>query len=146
MSLLEDLNQQIVAEYKSGNSEKRVLLQTLKAALLNKQKELKDKFDDEAAQGVLRVELKQRQEALPQFVSGGREDLANKTKAEIEIIQGMLPATLCEEEITKIAEVKLKGQDDLNFGQAMQAVMSEVKGRADGAVVAKVVRQIVEGK
>jgi len=145
MSLLEDLNQQIIAEYKSGNSEKRVLLQTLKAALLNKQKELKDKFDDTAAQGVLRVELKQRQEALLQFVSGGREDLANKTKAEIEIIQGMLPATLTDEEITKIAEEKLKGQDDLNFGQAMQQVMAELKGRADGAVVAKIVRQIVEG-
>jgi len=145
MNLLDKISQQIVAEYKSGNSEKRVLLQTLKAALLNKQKELKDKFDDTAAQGVLRAELKQRQETLPQFESGGREDLVNKTKTEIEIIKEMLPATLSEEEITKIAQEKLKGQNDLNFGQAMQIVMPEVKGRADGAVVAKVVRQIVEG-
>jgi len=145
MSLLEELNQQIIAEYKSGNSEKRVFLQTLKAALLNKQKELKDKFDDTAAQGVLRIELKQRQETLPQFISGGREDLANKTKTEIKAIQAMLPATLSEEEITKITQEKLEGQTGLNFGQAMQAVMAEVKGRADGATVARVVRKIVEG-
>ncbi len=144
MKILEQINEQIIKEYKGGDADKRVLLQTVKAALLNKAKDKGEKFGDDDEIQVLKTELKQRQEALEQFKSGGREDLVQKTAKEIEIIKTYLPEQLGEAEIEKVVQDKLTSLSDKSFGSVMGAAMAELKGKADGAKVAEIVRKSIE--
>jgi len=138
---IDKINSQIVEDYKSGNSDRRVLLQTLKAALLNRQKELKDGYTEEEEIRVLKNELKQRQEALEQFKSASRDDLVKINQAEIDIISQMLPEQMSEEEIEKIVKEKIASLQDKSFGNAMKETMLELKGRADGKIVAELVKK-----
>jgi len=142
--ILDQLNEQIVKEYKGGDAEKRVLLQTIKAALLNKAKEKGDSYSDQDEIQVLKSELKQREEALEQFKSGQREDLVAKATKEIEIIKQYLPAELTDAEIEKVVKEKINSASDKSFGSIMGAVMAELKGKADGAKVAEIVRRSIE--
>jgi len=89
MLIIDQLNQQILEEYKSGNSEKRVILQTIKAALQKKQIDTGDKYDSATEITVLKGELKQRQEAREQFASAGRNDLVKKADIEIDTLKQM---------------------------------------------------------
>lgn len=139
--IIDKINSQIVEDYKSGNSDRRVLLQTLKAALLNRQKELKDGYTEEEEIRVLKNELKQRQEALEQFKSASRDDLVKINQAEIDIISQMLPEQMSEEEIEKIVKEKIASLQDKSFGNAMKETMLELKGRADGKIVAELVKK-----
>ncbi|MDH4358923.1 MAG: GatB/YqeY domain-containing protein [Candidatus Berkelbacteria bacterium] len=142
--ILDQINEQIIKEYKGGDAEKRVLLQTIKAALLNKSKEKGDSYNNQDEVQVLKSELKQREEALEQFKAGGREDLVSKTTKEIEIIKNYLPEELSETQIEEVVKSKLNDLDDKSFGSVMKAVMAELKGRADGAKVAQIVRKSTE--
>lgn len=139
--IIDSINQQIIEDYKSGNSDHRVLLQTLKASLLNRQKELKDGYSEDEEIKVLKNELKQRQEALEQFKSASRDDLVGKNQAEIDVISGMLPALMSEKDIEKVVEEKISSSSDKSFGNVMKEVMGELKGRADGKIVSELVRK-----
>ncbi len=139
--IIDKINSQIIDDYKSGNSDRRVLLQTLKASLLNRQKELKDGYTKEEEVKVLKNELKQRQEALEQFESAARDDLARKNQAEIDVISQMLPELMSEEEIDKVVREKVASLQDKSFGNAMKETMQELKGRADGKIVSELVKK-----
>ena len=143
MLIIEKLNQQIIEEYKNGNSEKRVILQTLKAALQKKKIDLGDKYDGNAEIGVLKSELKQRQEAKNLFSKGKREDLVKKADAEISILKEMLPEELSDDKITQAVQSVFGSTDDKSFGNLMKLSMGELKGQADGSRVAKIVNQIL---
>ncbi|MDD5464064.1 MAG: GatB/YqeY domain-containing protein, partial [Candidatus Moranbacteria bacterium] len=91
--------------------------------------------------------VKQRQDSIRQFEDGGRSDLAEKEKIELEIIMPYLPAQLSEEAITAIvsdviAQTKAAGVGDL--GKVMGQAMSKMKGEADGNVVREIAKQLLE--
>ena len=142
MSILEELNGRIITEYKGGDPEKRVFLQTLKASLLNKQKEGHGELTPEDEMKVLKTELKNRQEALEQFKSGGREDLVAKNAKEIDELKKMLPAEMPEEELEKIVSEAITESEDKSFGAVMKLAMQKVAGRADGGKVAQIVKKL----
>ena len=139
--IIDEISQKIIQDYKSGNQERRVFLQTIKAALLNKQKDLQGDYTEEEEMKVLKNELKQRQEALEQFKNAGRDDLASVNEREIKMIKEMLPEDMPQAEIDKIVKEKIDSLEDKSFGNAMREVMIELKGRADGKVVSEAVRK-----
>ena len=141
MSILENINKAIIDEYKSGNQERRVLLQTVKAEILAKSKDLKRDLNEEEEIGVLRKEAKIRQESMEQFKQGGREDLVEKARAEVEILSKFLPKEISPEEIDAVVESTISREDDKSFGNIMKKVMAELKGKADGAIVAAEVKK-----
>jgi hypothetical protein len=118
---------------------------------------------EEEVMGVLKREVKQRQDAITDYKKGGREDLAKKEKDEIVILQKYLPAAMSEEKVRTIVEKVMQelqitpvkrdpsspaaSQDDAlrHFGKVMKAVMAESKGRADGAMVSKMVKELLAG-
>jgi hypothetical protein len=143
VKILKWLNEEIIKEYKAGNKIRRVFLQTIKAALLNRAKETGGEISDEDEIKVLKSELKQRQEALEQYRAGNRQDLVDSIQKEIDILKELLPAEMSEVEIEKIVREKIKTLEDKSFGSVMKAVMAELRGRADGKTVAQVVKKIV---
>lgn len=141
MKILEYLNTEIVAAYKSGESDKRVLLQTLKSSLLNKQKE-KGELSPEDEIQVLKNEQKLRRESLEQFKAANRTDLVEKTEAELAVIDKLLPEQMGEDEVKTIVQKIYDGAEDKSFGAIMKMAMAELKGKADGSVVSRIVKEI----
>lgn len=95
---------------------------------------------------LLQKQVKQRQESIAAYEKGRRADLVEKEGKELGILNGYLPKQLPEEEIKKLAEeaikeVGAKGPQDT--GRVMGILMPEVKGKADGALVAKVVKGLL---
>jgi uncharacterized protein YqeY len=99
-------------------------------------------LDDEAMQVVLKRAAKQRKESIEQFETGGRPDLASYEREELSVIETYLPEQMSAEEVERIARAKkeeLGVSDASKAGILVGAVMKELKGQADGAVVKSVV-------
>jgi uncharacterized protein len=99
---------------------------------------------DEDVLAVLNTQVKQRRDSIEQFKNAGRQELADKEILELEILQKYLPEQMGEEEIKKLVEEALTqtgATAQADFGKVMGALMPKVKGKADGTVVSKIVRE-----
>ena len=102
------------------------------------------KTTDEVVAQILQKAIKQRKEASEGFKQGGNLAMAEKELQEAALYQTYLPAQMSEEEVKKIiketiTEIGAKGPADM--GKVMAAIMPRVKGKADGALVNKIVRE-----
>ena len=100
--------------------------------------------DDEALAVIKRL-TKQRIDSMEQFRKGDREELAEKEEAELAILQTYLPEMMTREKIQPIAQVKKKElgvTDKSKMGILVGAVMKDLKGKADGALVKAVVEEL----
>lgn len=107
-------------------------------------------LDDGQVLDVLSTEVKKRREAATAYDDAGRQELADKERAEAAIITEYLPAQLSEEEISSIvseaiASTGSSGEGMKAMGRVMGVVQPQVKGRADGAVVAAEVKRQLAG-
>lgn len=143
MSLETQLNTDLKTAMKAHDKLSLNVIRMMKAALTNeKVKQGHDLTSDEELTIVSR-ELKQRKESMEEFAKGNRDDLVEGVKAEIAIVEKYAPKQLGEDEVTtivadSIAKVSASGMGD--FGKVMGVVMPQVKGKADGAMVNKVVK------
>lgn len=123
------------------------VLRMLIAAIKNKRIELKlDELDDEQVNAVIASEIKKRKDSIESYESGGREDLAEQERKEIEILKVYQPEKMSEEEVEKIVRelVAQMGEvDKSKFGQIMGACMGKLKGQADGGEVKDVLNRVL---
>ncbi len=100
---------------------------------------------DELVLTIIKTESKRRKDSIEQFEKGGRNDLAENEKKELEILENYLPEMMSEEEILKIATNKkneLKIEDKSKLGILIGAVIKETAGKSDGALVSKIVNNL----
>lgn len=146
------LKDQIMADLKQAmknkDQERLRVLRSLKSKLLEREiserKEGEATLSDEQAIEVLMKAAKQRKESVEQFEEGGRDDLVASEKKELEVINSYLPEMLSEDEIRDIARDKIEqlGAENMaDMGKVMGAVMQELKGKAEGSLVSKVVKE-----
>lgn len=105
-----------------------------------------DALSDDEVVSLIRRSVKQRKEAATQFRAGGREDLAVEEDAETVVLERYLPALLSEEEVEKTVHAKMTAlsiTDKSKQGQLIGAVLAELKGKTDGAVVKKIVERLL---
>ena len=151
MSLLQTIDDDYKAAFRSGDKETISVLRLLKTALTNeeiakrsKTGEREVKLTDEEALAVVKRQVKQLEEARDLFAQGGRPDLVAKNEAEITILKKYVPASASEEQVREaVARVisSLGAVSPSDFGKVMAAAMQELKGKADGTVVSKVVKE-----
>jgi uncharacterized protein len=99
-------------------------------------------MSDEQIVAVLQKEAKKRREAVLAYTTGGRPEAAEHEQYELALIETYLPKMMSKDEVrAKVGEV-LSSQQFANFGMAMNGVMAELKGQADGGVVAKLVKEL----
>lgn len=99
---------------------------------------------EEDVLAVLQKEAKQRKESIEQFNNAGRQELVDKETSELEILQKYLPAQMSKEEISSLVEQAINevGAKTLaDMGKVMQALMPKTKGKADGSLVSKIVKE-----
>ena len=101
---------------------------------------------DEEVVEVIATEVKKRREAAADYEKGNRKELADKEKKEIEILQQYLPEQMTEEELKKLAQQaidKVGAKEPKDMGKVMAELMGQVKGKADGSLVSKVVKELL---
>lgn len=141
--LLKKIERDFVKAYKARETEKVAVLRMLKAALKNKQVELKRDLSDAEVLDVLATQVKQRKESFEQFKAGARDDLADKELREVSIIEEYLPPPMTDEELQKLVDRAVRELDATgmrDMGRVMQKIMPECKGRVDGKKVSEAVR------
>ncbi len=149
MSIQTTIKQNIVDAAKARDAARLAVFRGLSAAftseLVAKGKSTSDALTDEDALAVVRRQARQRKDSIEQFEKGGRADLVAIEKAELAILEALLPAQMSREEIMKIAKKKqtaLGITDKGKIGILVGTVMKETKGRAEGAAVKKVVEEL----
>jgi uncharacterized protein YqeY len=146
------LKDQILVDLKTAMKQKQKdrlrVLRSLKAKLL--EKEISERvggeaeISDEQTTEVLMKAAKQLKESIEQFEDGNRPDLVEKEQRELEIIESYVPKMLSDEEIREVARQKIHetGAEDMSdMGQIMGLIMQELKGKAEGSKVSKVVKE-----
>jgi hypothetical protein len=124
--------------------EKRVKVLEAEPNLNEEQIKEKVKLNDEEVIEVVSSEVKKRRDSIAQFEQGGRADLIEKEKIELEVLKKYLPKELTEDEIRKIVKdsIAKSGATTMkDIGIVMKEVSPQTKGKADGNVVAKIVRE-----
>jgi len=161
--LKDDLQKELNDALKSGNQLKRLVLSLLMTAIKNRELakrqqltktvteiaelEKQSQLTDGEVLEVIANETKKRREAIEQFRAGGREDLAQKEKSEMDILAEYLPEQASEEEVR--AEVQkaiadLNGQGLKDMGKVIGTVMAKLKGRAEGGMVSKIAKEFLQ--
>ena len=144
--LHDDIKSQIKEAMLAKDSVRLEVLRGLSSAftneLVSKGKTPQDKLTDEEALVVISRTAKQRKDAISQFESAGRQDLADEDKAQLAVLEKFLPEMMGEDEVLNVVTAKRDSMgisDPSKKGMLMAEVMKELKGKADGAVVKKVV-------
>ena len=107
---------------------------------------LGEELIEEELVAVLRSEAKRRKDSIQEFGKGGRQDLADKESSELEILGAYLPPELSDEELGRIISAvteKIGPVTAKDFGRLMGEVMKEVRGRASGDRIGRMVRELL---
>jgi uncharacterized protein YqeY len=150
MSLHESIKASIVEAMKARDEVRKLTLRSLVTAMTNEviaKKRKPDEFlTDEEALVVIKRAANQRKDSIEQYEKGGRPELAEPEYAELAIIESYLPAQMSREEVeavvkTKMAEMGVTSKAEA--GKFTGAVMKELKGAADGALVKEVIDSLL---
>lgn len=159
--MLKDKLQADVKEaLKSGNSEKRMVLNLVLSAVksreLDKRGKLSkgepdaikleemSKINDEEVVEVISSEIKKRKDSIEQYNNGGRPELAEKEQSEINLLTEYMPEQMSEEAIreeVKKVIIETGVKDIKEMGKVLGAMMPKIKGKADGSIVSKIVKE-----
>ncbi|MBI5187812.1 MAG: GatB/YqeY domain-containing protein [Nitrospirae bacterium] len=147
MSLLQRFDEDLKAAMKTSDRVRVSVLRMAKAALKNRQIEKMRELSEEDILSVISTLSKQRRESIEQFSLGGREDLAEKERQELAVLQSYLPRQLTPEELDRIIIETIKessAEGTKDIGKVMRLLMPRVKGAADGKIVNQRVKELLE--
>lgn len=134
--------EQLKLAMKNKDTLAKGVLQLVKAALDNAEKEKGATLTEQEESAIINREVKQTNQALDGAKAAGREDLIANEEAKIALLQSFLPKQLSEEEIA--AELTKAGiAPGMPMGEAMKTAKSLLDGKADGATLSKVVKQLI---
>lgn len=139
--LKDKIKQAAAAALKKGDKRRVEALKYLVAQLEKKEMSLPvGKMSEADESGVLRKELKNKEEARELFGRAQRQELVDQVDFEIEVLKEYLPKEMDESELVVMVEAAIEEKGH-NFGAVMAEVMRKVAGRASGEAVAKIVRE-----
>jgi uncharacterized protein YqeY len=144
MSLEERLVEEMNQALKSSDKLRLSAIRMIRSALKNKEIELRKKLEDEQVVKVIQAMVRKGEESVEQFQAGGRMDLVDKEKKEIEILKSFLPQPLSQEEILKIIDQSIQetqASSAKDIGKVMKSVMPKIGGKADGKLVNQLVKE-----
>lgn len=141
--MVEKLKQDMIETMKAKDKERLTTIRMIKGDLDKEHIDKKREINDDLLIEVVNRGIKQRKDSIAEFEKGGREDLVEKTQAEIDILKSYLPEQLSEEEVLSIIDeafqlVNPEGPRDM--GKIMKEVQPKLKGRADMKHVSELIK------
>lgn len=145
-NLQDQIKKDLITSLKAKEENKVSVLRMLQSAIKNKEIELKKRegLSDEEIEPMVASEIKKRNDSIESYKEGGRDELVAKEEKEIEILKSYMPKQMSEDEVRKIVEKAIadtKASGAADFGKVMGKVMSDVRGKTDGNVVSKIVKE-----
>ena len=141
--MVEKLEKDMIEAMKAKDMFRLTVIRMVKGALKQEQIDHKKEINDELLIDVVNKQIKMRKDSITEFEKGNRQDLVDKTQAEIDILLAYLPEQLSTEEVEKIIneifeEVKPDGMKDM--GKVMGLAQGKLKGKADMKEVSTIIR------
>jgi len=144
MSLRDRLTEDLKLAMKARDQLRMDVIRMIKAAVLNKEVEMKKDLDDAEMSRIMATMIKQRKESVEQYEKGQRAELAAKERQEISIIETYLPKALSQEELAQTVDTVIRetsANSAKDMGAVMKAVMARLAGQSvDGKQVSDLVR------
>lgn len=144
------LKEQIDSDLKEAQKEKNAIvmgtLRMLKARIKNEEIAKQKEFDDQQVTDIIFSEVKRRKDSFDAYTQGNREDLAAKEQEEIQILHKYLPEQMSEEDVKQEA-VKVVSENNFtaaDFGKAMGILNARLKGKAQGSVISKILKEVLK--
>jgi uncharacterized protein YqeY len=148
MTLREQLNEDIKTAMKARDSERLNALRLLSAAAKQREVDERITLDDAALVAIVEKEIKKRRESIAQYEKGQRQDLADKEKFEISVIETYLPQQLSQAEVEAIVAEALAStgaKSPADMGKVMGIVKPRLAGKADMGKVSAMVKAKLTG-
>ena len=142
------VREQMTAAMKAGDKVRLGALRMLTAAITNREKDERHELSDDEVREVAGREVKRRTESIEAFAAAGRTELAEKERAERQVLQAFAPEQLSEAEIDALVDRAIAdtgAASPKEMGKVMGAVMADAKGKVDGAVVQRKVAERLGG-
>lgn len=133
---------------RSGDKARLSVVRMALAAIQQREVDERKELDEAELLGVIEKLVKQRQESVEQYRSGGREDLASKEAAEIDVLKGYLPEPLSDEALSALVDeaIARTGAETMkDMGRVMGYIKSRAAGRADMSVISARVKARFQG-
>jgi uncharacterized protein YqeY len=148
MSLKDQITEDMKTAMRAKDSERLGTIRLLQAAMKQKEVDERITLDDAGVVAIVDKLIKQRKDSITAFEGAGRQDLADKEKAEMVVLQAYLPARLSAEEVAAevkaiVAELGASGPGDM--GKVMGAVKTRLAGKADMGQVSAAVKAALAG-
>jgi len=144
MSLSKQIVSDLTASMKAQDASRTSTLRMVKAAMMNRQIEKGSELDDDDMQKLLRSLVKQRRDSIEIYENAGRQELIDKEKAEIEVIEKYLTQAASQDEIEQavVAAIAETGASSIkDMGKVMKAAQAALAGKnADGRTISEVVK------
>jgi uncharacterized protein YqeY len=144
MSLEERLIEEMKGAMKSGDKLRLSTIRMIRSALKNKEIEVRKKLEDEEVVKVIQAMVRKGEESVEQFQTGGRTDLVEKEKKEIEILKSFLPQALSRDQMLEIIDQSIQetqASSLKDIGKVMKSVMPKIGGKADGKLINQLVKE-----
>ena len=145
-TLSEQIRNDLTAAMKAQEKERLSTLRMLQSAIKNEQINLGHELSDEEAMSVIRKAVKQRQDSIEQYTKGNRPELAEKERAEMELLKTYLPPELSEEAIQNgVVDIieALGATSKKDMGRVMKEATAQYKGRVDGKKIQEIVSRLL---
>ena len=142
----EKLNEDMKTAMKAGEKLRLSVVRMLMSELKNEKIAKGAELDEAAERRVLTSYAKKRKEAMDAARAGGREEIAQREQAELDITMSYLPKQLTEDDLRVVVKkhIEASGASGAQaFGTVMKSVMAEVGGQADGKVISSLVRELL---
>ncbi|MGE4329132.1 GatB/YqeY domain-containing protein [Diaphorobacter sp.] len=148
MSLKDQITEDMKTAMRAKDSERLGTIRLLQAAMKQKEVDERITLDDAAIVAIVDKLIKQRKDSITAFEGAGRQDLADKEKAELAVLQAYLPERMSAEEVATavqaiVGEIGAKGPGDM--GKVMGVVKTRLAGKADMGQVSAAVKAALAG-
>lgn len=147
MSLKDKLMDDMKNSMKNKDTIRKNTITMIRAAIKQKEVDERKELSDEEILDIISKQLKEKKMVIEDFRKGNREDLVELTEAEMKILLEYLPEQLSYEEVKRIVKDTIDDMGEVtskDIGRIMKEVMPKVKGKADGSLVNKAVKELLE--
>jgi len=143
VTLREQINDDVKSAMRSGDTARRDTLRLLLAALKQREVDERKELTEADVLAIIEKMIKQRRDSISQFEQGGRQDLADKEKQELALLQAYMPQAMSDDELATavIAAIAEAGaQSPADMGKVMAVLKPKLAGRADMSKVSAAVK------
>jgi hypothetical protein len=143
-SLKDRLHEEMTAALKAGDRTRLGALRMLAAAVTNREKDVLHELSDDEVREVAGREVKKRTESIEAFEGAGRQELADKERAERDVLVAYAPEQLSDAEVDAIVDAAIEStgaSSSKEMGKVMGVVMAQAKGKVDGSIVQRKVKE-----